>query len=287
MLAEWQSATAQAITSRLSQGGIGVGWDEAITGWTVSARAAGRSRQTIWLRTYYLRLLADAYPGRCPWDLATDDIAAWLAERPWAPETRRSAASSVRALYRWALATGRLDRDPTSALPAVRVPAGVPRAIPLPTFAHALTVASPRVRLMLQLGRFAGLRRGEIAAVHTDDVISGTLHVLGKGGRRRLIPVHPVLDRQLGRCPPGWVFPSRAGGHLSAGAVGRLMSAVLPPGWTAHTLRHRAGTDWYAVDRDLLAVQQLLGHERPQTTQRYVQLPDDALRRAVLGVAEG
>ena len=137
---------------------------------------------------------------------------------------------------------------------------------------------------MLQLGRFAGLRRGEIARVQTDDVLDDVLRVVGKGGRVRLVPLHPVLAGQLAGRPDGWLFPSREGGHLTPGAVGRIMSAALPAGWTPHTLRHRAGTDWYAVDRDLLAVQTLLGHDRPQTTQRYVQLPQDALRRAVLGV---
>ena len=46
-----------------------------------------------------------------------------------------------------------------------------------------------------------------------------------------------------------------------------------------------AATRAYAADRDLLSVQQLLGHASVATTQRYTKLPDDALRRAVLSVA--
>lgn len=52
-------------------------------------------------------------------------------------------------------------------------------------------------------------------------------------------------------------------------------------GWTAHTFRHRLATRAYAGTRDLLAVSELLGHSRPETTQRYVLLPDDALVAAV------
>ena len=64
---------------------------------------------------------------------------------------------------------------------------------------------------MLQLGRFAGLRRGEIARVQTDDVLDDVLRVVGKGGRVRLVPLHPVLAGQLARRAPGWPFPAPDG----------------------------------------------------------------------------
>lgn len=60
---------------------------------------------------------------------------------------------------------------------------------------------------------------------------------------------------------------------------------MLPDGWTTHTLRHRFATVSYAGTRDLLAVQELLGHSRPETTRGYVQLPQDALRAAVAAAA--
>jgi len=70
--------------------------------------------------------------------------------------------------------------------------------------------------------------------------------------------------------------------------VGRIMSDALGgprSGWTAHTLRHRFATRAYAGDRDILSVQQLLGHSSVATTQRYTAPPDDALRKAVMSVA--
>lgn len=60
-----------------------------------------------------------------------------------------------------------------------------------------------------------------------------------------------------------------------------LLSRALPEGWTGHTLRHRMASVSYAATRDLLAVGAVLGHSRPETTQRYVRMPDDALRAAV------
>jgi len=53
------------------------------------------------------------------------------------------------------------------------------------------------------------------------------------------------------------------------GHVGVLLKRLLGPEWSAHTLRHRYGTVTYSHARDLLTVQKLLGHARPETTMRY------------------
>lgn len=86
-------------------------------------------------------------------------------------------------------------------------------------------------------------------------------------------------------CDGGWAFPSDRGGHLTPAHVSRLVGRLLPPGVTMHSLRHRFATRAYAVATDLLTVQALLGHASPSTTLRYVQLPDDGLRRTVLAAA--
>lgn len=65
--------------------------------------------------------------------------------------------------------------------------------------------------------------------------------------------------------------------------VGKLISRTLPAGWTTHTLRHRFASQAYAVDRDIRAVQELLGHASVVTTQIYTAIPDNARRRAAAG----
>jgi integrase len=90
-------------------------------------------------------------------------------------------------------------------MPSVRVPAGVPRPAPEQVVSAALAAAEhePRERLMLALAAFAGLRRAEIARVHTRDVTEEGLRVRGKGGTVRVIPIHPVLVELLRDRPPG------------------------------------------------------------------------------------
>jgi integrase len=151
--------------------------------------------------------------------------------------------------------------------------------------ADALERSSERTRLMLLLAAYAGLRRAEIAKLHTCDLVDGTMRIKGKGGRVRSVPIHPRIAAHLAGAPYGYLFPGSRGGHLSPDRVGRIMSDALGPGWTAHTLRHRFGTRLYAQSHDVLQAQQLLGHSSPATTQRYVRLPDDAAAAAVAAIA--
>ena len=137
---------------------------------------------------------------------------------------------------------------------------------------------------MIRLAGEHGLRRAEIAVVHTRDVthdlLGYSLIVHGKGGRERQVPLaDDVADAILDAA--GYAFPGKIDGHLSPWWVGKLVSRLLPAGWTTHTLRHRFATVSYAEDHDVFAVQDLMGHASPATTLRYVQLPDDAKRRLV------
>ncbi len=248
-------------------------------------RASGTSKDTLRLRSHYLRRLSEFHAGRDLLDLELRDLVDFLARADWAPETRKSARATIRGFYQWALRTGQIDDDPSALLPPVRIPPGRPRPAPDSVFAKALLAAGPRDRLMLMLAAYAGLRRGEIARVHSDDVVGDSLRVHGKGGKIRAVPLHPQLLVALRAQSDGWVFPGRIDGHLSPGHVGKTLQQLLGPGWSGHTLRHRFASRAYAADRDLRAVQELLGHSKPETTARYTAVPDGALRAAVMAVA--
>lgn len=152
---------------------------------------------------------------------------------------------------------------------------------PLSTLFGNSLPTDDRVGTMAMLAAYCGLRRAEIARVHRRDLVGEELLIRGKGGKVRAVPVTSFeLLRRLD-CAVDWLFPNGQGDHLTPGHVGRLLSAAMPEGWTAHTLRHRMASVSYAGTRDLLAVGAVLGHSRPETTQRYIRLPDDALRAAV------
>lgn len=272
---------------------MGIVWEDAIDSYLAYTVASGSGRETIRLRRHYLGVLARHCSCAGPWQATTDDLVAVLATEGWAPETRKSARSSIRGFYRWGMDTGKTTTDPSRALPRVRVPLGAPRPTPRDVVTRALAAADNRARTMLLLALLAGLRRAEIARVHHDHMIYETtfqetkdwsLRVVGKGGRVRVLPLHPLLAETLLAHGDGFLFPGNDHGHLSPDRTGRIIADLLGPGWTAHTLRHRFSTEAYASRHDLFAVQALLGHARPETTARYTAVPDESLRAAVLSV---
>lgn len=246
-----------------------------------SLRAAGRRPLTIRLHLHYLSEIARL--GELE-DITTEKLEKWLARAGWSAETRKSARGVARSFFRWCHGNGFIEIDPARNLAPVRVPPGVPRPVSDEMFEDALAKADKRTRLMILFAAKAGLRASEIAALNKADFDGVMLHVTGKGGRVRSIPVVDTrLKLALLNADP-WVFPSFAG-HIGAGVVTKAVSAVLPRGWTCHKLRHRFASQAYAGTHDLLSVQKLLGHSSPATTQRYVATPQDALIAAVRAAA--
>lgn len=263
-------------------------WHQEITDWMGWLATSGASKETMRLRRVQLRkFAADQRSG--PWMVPAKAVEKWVAGHHWKPETRRSYVSALTSFYLWGQLHGMVDKLPTRTLPTVRTVVSKPRPAPELAIDQALARADLRQHLMLMLGSRHGLRRGEIAVVHTDDVIvdedgGWTLRVHGKGGKEREVPLLDDVARLLRERPKGWVFPNGRGTHLTAGHVGKLIGRALPTGVTPHMLRHRYATRVYRATLDLLTLQGLLGHSMVSTTQRYAA-PDPAVRRRVSGSA--
>ena len=259
-------------------------WTAALDGWETYLRAAGRRERTVETRIRHVRQAARGLGVASPRDVDADGLMAWCGAQRWAPETRHAYYESLRGFYRWLAPDG---DSPAQWLPVVVRRPGAPRPVPLDVLREGMEAAPPRTRLILCLAACAGLRASEIAQVHGRDVVEDidgiALTVEGKGGRVRRVPLARWLARAVVRAcgADGWCFPSKYGGHLSGAHVSKLGARALRDGWTLHTLRHRFATAAYSAERDLLAVQRLLGHASVATTQRYAEPPRDALRKAV------
>lgn len=259
-------------------------WASEIGAWDLAMRAGRLSAETIGLRRYHVERLARDHADRAPWSLTLDDLTAWTGSHVWSRETARSIRSSLRRFWAWGVSTGRVTVNVAEALPPVRPADPCPRPAAPAVVRDAFAHAPARVRLMLRLANECGMRRAEVAQVHSHDVVDEllgySLRVHGKGSRERTVPLPDDLARALLRCH-GFAFPGRDGGHLSARYVGKLVAAALAEGTTMHQLRHLCATEVHRQTGDLRIVQALLGHASLATTQRYVAVDDEKMRAAI------
>lgn len=264
-----------------------VPWRKSINGWTDTLKAAGLSAQTIKSRRYKMVHLAALLMPSGPEDVTTEQIVQVFARQQWKPETRKAYRNTISSFFRWLRKSGHRADDPSQDVPRVKKPHAHPRPCPDRYIKAALEKATESEKLMIRLGAECGLRRGEIARVHSDDVVADSagrsLIVRGKGDKQRIVPLPDdlagiIMDAR------GYLFPGRFGGHVEESYIGDHISRLLPDGYAAHTLRHRFATTAYAATHDLFVVAELLGHESVETTEHYVAMPDGRLREAMAAV---
>jgi len=146
--------------------------------------------------------------------------------------------------------------------------------------------------LILELLYGCGIRNSELVGIGLDDLrrSSELILIRGKGRKERLVPFGEGVTSALGKYLPvrqrvlatrrktsSALLINQRGGRLTTRSVGRIVKALavrsgLSPDVHPHTLRHAFGTHMLEEGADLRAIQELLGHERLSTTQRYTQL---------------
>lgn len=272
-------------------------WQPWLDLFVAEQKAAKRTPRTIQTRSAHLGTFARRHPDLSPLEVTRADLVYYLSgNEDWQPRTVHAVQSTFRLFYRLLQQEGHRRDDPTRSLPSVRIPRSLPRPCPDEVLVKALeSVTDARLRLAVRLAAETGMRRIEVARVKPSDVEGSRgdyrLHVIGKGGHERLVPISDELADQLFAIRTEYVFPARERSGwttpgveqpMSATRLGKLITEALPGDWGAHTLRHRFGTVAYQATGDIRAVQELLGHASPTTTAIYTKITDSALRRAAL-----
>src|SRR6266481_9610501 len=209
------------------------------------------------------------------------------------------ALAAVRSLYRWLAREGMVEQNPAKLVSTPKLPKKLPRVPTIEEMNTVLDSPMPEVaafperdRLLLELLYGCGIRNSELIGINVDDirVSNEAILIRGKGKKERYVPfgdavksaLAPYLNvRQsvLSECrknTPALLINQR-GGRLTTRSVGRIIKKIavakgLSPDVHPHTLRHAFGTHMLEEGADLRAIQELLGHERLATTQRYTQL---------------
>lgn len=207
------------------------------------------------------------------------------------------ALAALRSMYKWLAREGVVQQNPAKLVAMPRTPKKLPRVPTLEEMNTLLdsgmpeTAAFPeRDRAIFELLYGCGLRNSELVGIELADldVANGVLLVRGKGKKQRYVPLEGKADealkiyagarqRILARLSERRLFINRRGGPLTTRSVARIVKQIavakgLPPDVHPHTLRHAFGTHLLTEGADLRAIQELLGHERLSTTQKYTQL---------------
>lgn len=255
-------------------------------------RTAGRKpwrAETVRVRTYQLRRIAEQLPTDLV-DVTEEHVMNWHAGLRGQPETIAAYVSAAHGLYRWMAVLARprlIDSDPTVILERPVIPEAQPRPMLDRHYDLALACAVSDAEMYLWLGLMgcSGLRCCEVAWLMVGDVEqrpdgTGLLHLTGKGGKQRTVPVGAMLMLTLrpflrGRGPV-FTRPSDARAHTPSAVSTRvstfLQGVGVPAPHRAHSLRHRFGSDYHAIDVDLYRQAKLMGHSSVDTTRRYTEI---------------
>jgi integrase/recombinase XerC len=224
--------------------------------------------------------------------------------------------SSLRTFYRFLVAEGERETDPTAGIPAPRTPRRLPRPLAVDE-CHTLleqTAAAEegaarfngrgaaRDRALLELLYGAGLRVAEACALDIRDVAldASEVRVWGKGGKERAIPLPSAARVALAayleeRRGPGSLSeplfvslraaPGKKPARLDPRDVRRILNkraraAGIPSGVHPHRLRHSYATHLLDMGADLREIQELLGHASLSTTQKYTAVSTTRLIEA-------
>ena len=243
-----------------------------------------------------------AYAGSRDWKsidhVAIRGFLSQLYEKGLSKTSVARSLAAVRSLYRWLAQDGVVEQNPAALVTTPKLPKKLPR---VPTIEEMNTVldgemrdaaAFPeRDRLILELLYGCGIRNSELTGIKLDDIRLSAEAILirGKGKKERYVPFGesvrvalaaylPLRQRLLGgKKNTSALLINQRGGHLTTRSVGRIVKKIaiakgLSPDVHPHTLRHAFGTHMLEEGADLRAIQEMLGHERLSTTQRYTQL---------------
>jgi integrase/recombinase XerC len=242
-----------------------------------------------------------------------------LLERGLSKASAARALAAIRSWFRWLARAGHVDQNVASLVSTPRLPKHLPRVPSIEQMNRVVDSVSEstaswptRDKAILELLYGCGIRNAELTGLNLEDIhwANEAILVRGKGHKQRYVPLGDVAALALraymaeraarlaaindgkGSNTPALLLNlqlrglEKPGGdaRLTTRSVGRIVKHIaVQRGLSAdvhpHTLRHAFGTHLLEEGADLRAIQELLGHERLSTTQRYTQLTTGQLEQ--------
>jgi integrase/recombinase XerC len=240
-----------------------------------------------------------------------------LYERGLSKASAARALAAVRSWFKWLARAGYVDKNVASLVATPRLPKHLPRVPSIEEMNRVVDSVDEdaaswpaRDRAILEMLYGCGIRNAELTGLNLKDIFwaNDAILVRGKGQKQRYVPLGDAAAQALrayiaeraallaaremhkGSATPALFLNLQLRGlgrpsgeaRLTVRSVGRIVKRIaILRGLSAdvhpHTLRHAFGTHLLEEGADLRAIQELLGHERLSTTQRYTQLTTSQL----------
>jgi integrase/recombinase XerC len=237
-------------------------------------------------------------------------IRAWLGtlyERGLSKASAARALAAVRSWFKWLARNKYVEQNAASLVSTPRLPKHLPRVPSIEQMNRAVDSVGDdaaswpaRDRAILEMLYGCGIRNAELTGLNLDDIhwVNEAILVRGKGQKQRYVPLGDaaadalrayLAEREARLAAAAEQKPVRTPAlflnlrlrgfeaRLTTRSVARIVKRIailrgLSSDVHPHTLRHAFGTHLLEEGADLRAIQELLGHERLSTTQRYTQL---------------
>lgn len=262
--------------------------------WLNYLAATGKSERTIeeYERNtgYFSDFIARA---GIPFDaVGQKELVAWLAElrrRGITRTTMKVYAAAVSSIYRWLCRAGHAKVNPMSLIEPIKREKNIPDRLSEEEVVRLIEASpSPCWRAITETIYATACRAGELRGLKLTDVDldAGMVTPFGKGSKAREAPLTPPAIEAIRVWLPtrekiakntDAMFLNKLGGELTVWALWRGLKrlakmAGITKNFHPHALRHSTATHLINRGVDLQAIQQLLGHERIETTAHYARL---------------
>lgn len=239
-------------------------------------------------------------------DVTKEDILSYLREIQRKGISQRSssrALSAFKTFFKYLILEGIIEVNPLSGIKGMRQTKSLPTYLTMEEVEELLSlpdISNPigkRDKAILELMYATGLRASEIVELRIEDLEldEGFIYVMGKGGKRRMVPTGEVAlkylriylnerDEFLGGKESPYVFLNYKGEPLTRQGLWKIIKSYgkrigIAEKLTPHTLRHSFATHLLERGADLRSIQIMLGHSRISTTQIYTHIASERLKR--------
>ncbi|MDP3025526.1 MAG: tyrosine recombinase XerC [candidate division Zixibacteria bacterium] len=223
----------------------------------------------------------------------------YLSQRGFDPASIQRKLSTLKSFFKYLQRKLKVKTNPASSLEAPKRKKRLPRALSWPQVKSLLEPSlyqkekeGLRDRAILELLYNTGLRLAEISSLKRGDIDfqAGEIKVLGKGNKERIVPIGEnaakiltgYLDSKNSK--DDFIFSNKYGEKLGRRGIARVVKkygakVIEEKKFSPHVLRHSFATHLLDEGANLLAVKEMLGHEKLSTTQIYAHVSLDRVKK--------